>query len=229
MVRAAPVDDTLEMPPRAAPPTGPVADVTTAPDDRGRRRGRPAWLEFPILVVSALLIAVFIKTFLFQAFWIPSSSMEDTLHVNDRVLVSKLAFRFGDIQRGDVVVFDDPNGTPSGESVVEAVLRNLRESVGLSTPRSEFIKRVIAVGGDTVEVTDGVLLVNGEVVEEPYLHPTSDMADFGPETISEGHIFVLGDNRNASQDSRIFGEVEESSVVGNAFVIIWPIDRWGGL
>lgn len=229
MVRAAPVDDTLEMPSRPPPPERPVADETTTPATPGKRRGRPAWLEFPILVVSALLIAVFIKTFLFQAFWIPSSSMEDTLHVNDRVLVSKLAYRLGDIQRGDVVVFDDPNGVPSTESVVESVLRNLRESVGLSTPRSEFIKRVIAIAGDTVEVTDGVLLVNGEAVDEPYLHPSADMVDFGPETISQGHIFVLGDNRNASQDSRIFGEVEEAGVVGNAFVIIWPIDRWGGL
>jgi signal peptidase I len=109
------------------------------------------------------------------------------------------------------------------------VFRNLRESVGLSTPKSEFIKRVVGIGGDTVEIRDGELLVNGEPVDEPYLHPRTDMPDFGPESVPEGSIFVMGDNRNASQDSRVFGSVSEDAVVGEAFVIIWPIDRWGGL
>ena len=217
------VDDTLELPATAPhpsvgpPPAG--ADPTASTDapppaEPGGKSRRRVWIEFPVLIISALLIAVFIKTFLFQAFWIPSSSMEDTLEVYDRVLVNKLSYRFGDIERGDVVVFDDPNGDPADESVAESILRNLRESVGLSTPKSEFIKRVIGVSGDTVEVRDGALLVNGETVDEPYLHPRSDMADFGPETVPEGQIFVMGDNRNASQDSRVFGPVAEDAVVG---------------
>jgi signal peptidase I len=200
------LDDTVELPASMVPsPPDPGMPVEEPPSEARPRR---LWIEFPILVISALLIAVFIKTFLFQAFWIPSSSMENTLEVYDRVLVNKLSYRFGEIDRGDVVVFDDPNGAPTEESVVASVFRNLRESVGLSTPKSEFIKRVVGIGGDTVEIRDGELLVNGE---------------------PEGSIFVMGDNRNASQDSRVFGSVSEDAVVGEAFVIIWPIDRWGGL
>ncbi len=221
------LDDTVELPAALVPsPPDPGMPVEEPPSEARPRR---LWIEFPILVISALLIAVFIKTFLFQAFWIPSSSMENTLEVYDRVLVNKLSYRFGDINRGDVVVFDDPNGVPTEESVVASVFRNLRESVGLSTPKSEFIKRVVGIGGDTVEIRDGELLVNGEPVDEPYLHPRTDMPDFGPESVPEGSIFVMGDNRNASQDSRVFGSVSEDAVVGEAFVIIWPIDRWGGL
>jgi len=235
-----PLEDTLELP-SASRPAGArnVAGAGNADRDRvgggvpagdeGEPRHRRMWIEFPILVLSALLIAVFIKTFLFQAFWIPSSSMENTLEINDRVLVNKLSYRFGDIQRGDVVVFDDPNGEPSDESVVGAILRNLRESVGLSTPKSEFIKRVVGISGDTVEISGGVLVVNGEAINEPYLPPRTDMPDFGPATVGDGELFVMGDNRNASQDSRIFGTVDAGGVVGQAFVIIWPVDRWGGL
>jgi signal peptidase I len=192
----------------------------------------PFWVEFPLLIVVALTVAILIKTFLFQAFYIPSSSMEDTLNINDRVLVNKLSYRFGDIVRGDVIVFDDPRGgfEQSDESLVGSAVRNVLESVGLATPRSEFIKRVIGLPGDTVEGIDGGVYVNGERLVEPYLKdPDSPIPPFGPVVIPDGQLFVMGDNRAASQDSRYFGAIPEEDVVGNAFVIIWPPAHWGGL
>ena len=126
-----------------------IASEDAAPDDEGakpkRKRSYPFWVEVPVLMVLALLFAVVIKTFLVQAFFIPSESMLDTLRVDDRILVNKLAFRFGEPNRGDVVVFD--SGELRQESILEAVRRNLAESVGLSAPESDFVKRVIAVAG----------------------------------------------------------------------------------
>lgn len=207
-----------------APADGELAAAEPEPEHR-----RSFWRELPVLVLAALVIAVLIKTLLAQAFWIPSSSMEDTLEINDRVLVNKLSYRLGDFARGDVIVFDDPRGTATEESIPQAILRNLAESVGLSTPKSEFIKRVIGLPGESVEVRAGEVLVDGVVVAEPYLHPQTEMPDFGPEVVPEGHLFVMGDNRNSSQDSRFFGPIEETSVVGKAFVVIWPPSRWSGL
>ena len=195
-----------------------------------RRQPLPFWLELPLLVLVALVVAVFIKTFLVQAFWIPSSSMEDTLLINDRVLVNKLAYRLGDIERGHVIVFDDPRGGDDGdESIFRAVSRNVAEAVGLSTPRSEFIKRVIALPGETVEVRDNDVFINGQRIFEPYLKPGTRMRDFEVVTVPEGHVFVMGDNRNSSQDSRYFGPIPTDEIVGRAFVVIWPVSNWAGL
>ncbi len=185
--------------------------------------------ELPLLVLVALAIAVIIKTFIVQAFWIPSGSMESTLMVDDRVLVNKLTYRFGDFERGDIIVFDDPRGLAPPESIAESLLRNLAESVGLSTPKSEFIKRIVALPGETVEIRNGAVHIDGEPLQEPYVHPRSNMPNFGPEEIPPGYLFVMGDNRNSSQDSRVFGPVAEESVVGRAFTILWPTDRWSGL
>jgi signal peptidase I len=216
------------------PATYPPADLPDEPsgtsDDSKPRI--PFWIEFPVLIVVALAVAILIKTFLFQAFYIPSSSMEDTLQINDRVLVSKLNYQLGDVSRGDVIVFDDPRGgfdEPS-ESVVQSAVRNVLESVGLRTPRSEFIKRVIGVPGDVVEAREGDVWVNGERLDEPYLEdPSYRHPDFGPVVIPEGTFFVMGDNRASSQDSRFFGPIPGDDIVGRAFVIIWPPSRWGGL
>lgn len=204
-------------------------DGSESPDD-GRRI--PFWVEFPVLIVIALGVAILIKTFLFQAFYIPSSSMEDTLNINDRVLVNKLTYRFGDINRGDVIVFDDPRGgfEEPDESVIDSAVRNVFESIGLATPRSEFIKRVIGVSGDTVEGIGGMVYVNGMALDEPYLKdPGYAIPPFGPVEVQAGQLFVMGDNRAASQDSRFFGTIPTDDVVGKAFVIIWPPARWGGL
>lgn len=198
-------------------------------DDEEESHHRSFWRELPFLVLVALVIAVVIKTFVVQAFWIPSSSMEETLQINDRVLVNKLSYDFGDIGRGDVIVFDDPRGSQERESVAESVVRNLAESVGISTPKSEFIKRVVGLPGETIEVRNGIVHVDGEPLSEDYLHPRSNMPDFGPQTVAPGTFFVMGDNRNSSQDSRFFGPIDADAIVGRAFVVLWPPSRWTGL
>ncbi len=194
------------------------------------RARRSFWRELPLLLLVALLLAVLIKTFLFQAFFIPSGSMLDTLQVDDRVLVSKLSYTFGDIERGDVIVFDAPDGSEKREeNVVQAVARNVAESIGLSTPRTEFIKRVVGLPGETVEIRDNAVLINGEAIEEPYLPSGVRMRDMDEQTIPDGHVWVMGDNRNLSDDSRNFGPIDADTIVGRAVSIIWPPSRWGGL
>lgn len=202
----------------------------TAEEAENVKATRSFWLELPFLVVVALVIAVLIKTFAFQAFYIPSGSMEDTLQINDRVMVSKLSYVIGDVEPGDVIVFDDPRGSGGPqESVVGALLRNLAESIGLRTPQSEFIKRVIAVEGQTVMIADGVVFVDGLPIDEPYLAPGTRMPDFDQTTVPRGEVFVMGDNRSNSTDSRSFGTIPVEDIVGRAFVIIWPVSNWSGL
>jgi signal peptidase I len=192
---------------------------------------RSFWRELPILILVALVVAVLIKTFLVQAFYIPSGSMEETLMVGDRVMVNKLSYVFGSPGRGDVVVFDNPNHQGESESLLSALLRHVGESLGISSPDAALIKRVIAVGGETVEIRDNRVLVDGSAIEEPYIGPEVRMGDFGPEEIPEGYVFVMGDNRSrgGSHDSRAFGPIPEDDIVGRAFVIVWPASRWSGL
>ena len=157
--------------------------------------------------------------------------MIPTLEINDRVLVNKLSYTLSEPERGDIVVFDSPFAADvDEESLVDKVARNVAEALGLQTANAEdLIKRVIAVAGDTIEIADNVVLVNGVAIVEPYLSETAVMADFGPEVVPAGHIFVMGDNRARSQDSRRFGAIPEDDVIGRAFVRVWPVDRWGGL
>ena len=205
-------------------------DLPTPEERTKKKHLLPFWAELPLLVLAALVVAVVIKTFLIQAFYIPSSSMENTLQVNDRVMVNKLAYQFGDLARGDIIVFDDPRlSEPAVENVVESVQRNVGEAIGLAVPRSEFIKRVIAVPGETVAINDNRVYINGILIDEPYLKPGTSMSDMDATFVAEGEMFVMGDNRNSSQDSRIFGTVPIDTIVGKAFVIMWPADRWSGL
>jgi signal peptidase I len=183
--------------------------------------------ELPFLIIGALIVAVLVKSFLIQVFWIPSGSMEETLQVGDRVIVNKLAYRLGDPGRGDVVVFEPETADP--ESVFAKVSRNLLESVGLRTPESDLIKRVIGLPGDTIEIMGNELFINGSLLDEPYLRPNVRMNTFGPEVVPEGEYFVMGDNRSSSRDSRVFGPIEGSRIVGRAFSVVWPPRRWGGL
>ncbi len=191
----------------------------------------PFWIEFPILIVVALAVAVVIKTFLFQAFFIPSGSMIPTLEIGDRVLVYKLAYAWSGPKDGDVVVFEPPFGTQrTEEKIVEAVARHVAEALGLRSPDIEdLIKRIVATEGEVLEIRDNQLFIDGVAIDEPYIQPGSVMPDFGPVTIPVGHVFVMGDNRSHSKDSRVFGPVSVDAIVGRAFVRIWPIDRWGGL
>ncbi|MFN2389288.1 MAG: signal peptidase I [Actinomycetota bacterium] len=188
------------------------------------------WRELPVLVVIAFVIALLIKTFILQAFYIPSQSMESTLMVGDRVLVEKLSYRFGEPARGDVVVFEKDvarlNQPGTGEedgSFTDDIVDAFKGLFGFPTGKSQdFIKRVIAVEGDRVEGKDGTVLVNGESIEEPYLDEGVVTADFAAQEIPDGMIFVMGDNRMNSDDSRSSGPVPVDTVIGRAFVLIWP-------
>ncbi len=171
-----------------------------------------------------------IKTFLVQPFWIPSESMDDTIQVNDRVMVNKLAYRFGEPERGDIVVFRDPASPEIEENIPEAVIRSVLEAVGIRTRgQDDLIKRVVGLPGETVSIVDNRVLIDDVEIAEPYLSPTVIMPDFGPVEVPEGQVFVMGDNRQASFDSRRFGTVDLDALVGRAFVVIWPISNFSGL
>jgi signal peptidase I len=212
-------------------PEEPEPEVDDAADDdeSGEQKSETvAFLkELPFLIVGALIVAVIVKSFLVQVFWIPSGSMEETLQIGDRVIVNKLAYRLGDPSRGDVVVFEPE--TFEQESVPRKVARNLLESIGLRTPESDLIKRVIGLPGDTVEIRDNHVVVNGTPIDEPYLRPDLVMPDQGPWVVPEGFYFVMGDNRDHSNDSRVFGAIARDRIVGRAFAVVWPPSRWGGL
>jgi signal peptidase I len=199
-----------------------------APEAPEEPRRRSFIAELPGLLLTALVIAVVIKTFLLQPFWIPSESMLPTIEVNDRVMVNKLAYRFGEPQRGDVVVFRDPREEQIEESIPEAVIRSVLEAVGIRTRGDEdLIKRVVGLPGETIEVRDNHVLVNGAPIEETYL-PEVFMPDEPPITVGPDEVFVMGDNRDASFDSRRFGAIPLDDLVGEAFVTIWPISHFGG-
>jgi len=189
--------------------------------------------ELPALIIIAFLLALLIKTFLVQAFYIPSPSMEPTLKVGDRVLVNKLAYKFHSPRRGDIIVFSDP--TPDAQphrNPVSAFFHWVTEGLGFSAPTDEdFIKRVIGLPGDSVEERQGVIYVNGKRLEEPYLNSDADHRTLGPYTVQPDHLFVLGDNRNNSNDSRFqeLGQIPTDKVIGKAFIIIWPPGDFGAL
>ncbi len=181
------------------------------------------------MVAAAAVIAFVIKAFVAQAFYIPSGSMLPQLQIDDRVVVSKIAYRLHPPRRGDIVVFDCPEVScterkrPAG-SPVRRVLRSVAEGVGVVQPSAEeFIKRVVALPGETVEARSGAVYVNGRRLVEPYLPPGTATADFGPVTVPGGHLYVMGDNRSNSSDSRVFGPIPRSSVVGRTVVRIWPV------
>jgi signal peptidase I len=214
-------------------PTGaPDAFVARAKGDDGENdeRGVLGFLrELPVLIILAFVLAIVLKTFVVQAFYIPSGSMESTLKPGDRVLVNKL---FDSPSRGDIVVFENPKPGPQPDrGIIGGFLHWLSEGLGFARPADEdFIKRVIGLPGETVELRDGRLYVDGSEVAQPYLRGPEDTRDYGPITVPEGKLFVLGDNRRNSNDSRFgLGFVPEDKVVGEAFITIWPPTRIGWL
>ena len=195
----------------------------------GRDRGLLAFLrELPVLILLAFALALVLKTFVVQAFYIPSGSMEPTLMPDDRVLVNKVLYH---PHRGDIVVFEDPSGQQTDRGVVGGLFHWLSEGLGFARPANEdFIKRVIGLPGETVELRDGNLYVDGEQVPQPYLRGPPDTRPYGPKTVPPDSLFVLGDNRLYSNDSRYgLGFVPIDKVVGKAFVAIWPPSRIGWL
>jgi signal peptidase I len=182
-------------------------------DAKPRRRWRRTILEWLGVIGGGIAIALLVEAFLIQAFWIPSPSMEPTLDVGDRVLVNKLSYRFHDVNRGDVVVFERPPGASTGQN----------------GEVKDLIKRVIALGGDTIEAKEGNVYVNGEQIDEDYLEPGTPTDNLPLTTIPEGQLFVMGDNRTNSEDSRIFGPIDEDAIVGRAFIRVLPITDIGWL
>jgi len=179
------------------------------------------------MVAVAILVAFVVKTFVAQVFYIPSGSMIPQLAINDRVVVSKLAYRLHEPRRGDVVVFDAPGGHPSDHSSVPVrAVKAVLGAVGLSAPSTEeYIKRVIGLPHDRVEGHDGKVFVDGRELVEPYLPPGDVTSDFGPVVVGEGQLWVMGDNRDNSADSRVFGTIPRSTVVGRALARLWPPGR----
>lgn len=209
---------------------------------QGAKKPRSFWKELPLLIGIALLLALLIKTFLVQAFSIPSDSMMNTLQRGDRVLVDKLTPWFGsEPERGEVVVFHDPGGWLEDTATPDPnVLQQFLSFIGLYAEEKDLIKRVIAVGGDTVSCKEGgKVILNGKTLEESsYIYPGSSPCGdkpFGPITIPEGSIWVMGDNRQNSLDSRFHqnlpggGTVPNDKVVGRAVVVAWPVTRWATL
>lgn len=196
-------------------------------------------IELAVIVGMAILISFIIKTFLLRAFFIPSESMQPTLEVDDRIVVNLLAPGVMDIERGDVVVFEDTRnwwGSPAAETspVQDALI-----FIGLAPDTSSHyvVKRVIGLEGDRVECCDdnGRILINDEPIDEPYLfsgmEPSASSFDV---TVPEGHVWLLGDHRSASADSRSHveepdqGAVPEEDIIGRTLGIVWPVDRWSG-
>ncbi len=194
-------------------------------DEQTKRRSNTFWRELPILVVVAFVVALLVRVFVLQTFYIPSESMEHTLDINDRVLVNKVLYDFRGPHRGEIVVFKSPvswRGDPT---------------------EIDFIKRVIATGGDHVVCCDDRhrLVVNGSALNEPYLFHDADGSADRPSdepfdvTVPKGRLWVMGDHRSHSGDSREqflrtkdprAATIPEDTVVGRAFVVFWPVSRW---
>ena len=175
-------------------------------------------VEWVGVIGIALVIAIVVRMFLLQQFYISGPSMETTMFTNNRVLVNKFAYQIGDVKRGDVVVFD--RATVNGNDVVH----------------DDLIKRVIALGGETISIKACIVYINGAILAEPYL-PARDTEMTDPQdrcstvdivdtVIPQGEFFLMGDNRPQSFDSRMFGPITREMIVGRAFVIIWPVTQW---
>jgi len=223
----------------------------------GRRRGRvirrkemPLWQELPLLLVVAFCLAVLIRTFLVQAFYIPSGSMENTLAIKDRVLVNKVVYDMRDPLRGEIVVFrgtdnwaPEQPAEPISNTFGAKLGRTIGDLVGVSRPgERDFIKRVIGLPGDKIACCDdqGRITVNGEPVDEPYIFEDSPLEAppnprqctsrrFAEVTVPADEMFVMGDHRLVSQDARCQGPVPIDNIIGRAFVVVWPTSHFTSL
>ena len=209
-----------DLEPEPGPITGPASRPDSGPESKvdspifarvdgsKNRRSSPSRtvIEWIVLVGAALLVAFVVKTFLFQAFFIPSDSMVPTLIRGDRVLVNKLSYKAHDPNRFDIVVFLAPKGTETD------LIKDL-------------VKRVVGLPGETIEGRDGHILINGTVITEPFLPEGVQSRTFGPVKVPPKSYFMLGDNRPFSKDSTYFGPIERKTFIGRVFVRIWPPSR----
>jgi signal peptidase I len=202
---APPEQPEIPRPPAEAPPSPQHTDG----DGKKRVGGLRNAVEWVVIIAVALIGAFLIRAFVVQTFYIPSESMVPTLQKQDRVLVNKLSYRMHAIHRGDIVVFE--------------------HSPGFDPTIKDLIKRVVALPGETVQGKDGHVFIDGHELNEPYLRPGVLTTDFGPRLIPPDRYWVMGDNRTNSSDSRVFGPIAKSQVVGRAFVLIWPLSRIGQL
>jgi signal peptidase I len=199
------VEDPVIVP--APAPTAEAEVAEAAPETaRKKRKGkRKQGYEWLVLVAASLAVALIVRGFLIQAFYIPSESMVPTLVKNDRVLVNKLSYKLHDVHRGDVVVFTAPPGAATAQV-------------------KDLIKRVVGLPGETIEGRNGSIFINSKPLDEPYLPPDVRSRDFPPEKVPPDRVWVLGDNRQDSRDSTFFKSIDEHSIVGRAFVKIWPLN-----
>jgi signal peptidase I len=188
-------------------PAGSVEQAPQEAETKGRSRAFRWMVEVVIIVAAAFVLALLVQQFVVKPFAIPSPSMEPTLMEGDRVLVNRLVYHFHPPRRGDVFVFHPP-GRPGSDP---------------------FIKRVVAVAGDTIAVHEGALYLNGKPQDEPYIKEYPIEGDYPETTIEPGYVWAMGDNRNNSGDSRVFGPVSLDSIMGEAFAVYWPLGRIGGL
>jgi signal peptidase I len=220
----APHDPTPDQLPAGEPVDAAAADPTAAGTSGKHRRkdkepksATATLVEWALVIGGAVVLAIVVKAVLLQAFYIPSESMYPTLQRGDRVLVNKLSYRLHDVNRGDIVVFERP---PSETA----------------TDIPDLIKRVVGLSGEQIVIEGGRVLVDGEPLEESYLpEGVTTTADNAPNQcpredpclVPEGEVWVMGDNRNDSKDSRYFGTIDEDTIVGRAFVVVWPLNRFG--
>lgn len=179
-------------------------------EKRDKKGGWFSDIVLPMIVAFAIVFVV--RAFIVGMYYIPSESMLPTLQVNDHVMVTKFTYQMEAPERGDIFVFkyppNDSSGVPDGEKV-------------------DYVKRVIGLPGEVIEIKNGTVYIDGQPLEEPYLAEGTQMQDFGPETVPEDAYFAMGDNRNNSNDSRYWGPVEEAYIEGKVQWIYWPLDRWG--
>jgi len=170
-----------------------------------RKKGGGALEYLVILLISFALVFGFVRPFVMEAFWIPSGSMIPTLEIGDRVLVNKFIYRFTEPERGEIIVFESVDNT-----------------------KEDLIKRVVGLPGDKIAVRNGRLFLNGEPQREPYTNKKlPDRSFYAQATVPKNHVFVMGDNRGNSADSRVFGPLPEKNIEGEAFLRFWPPDRIG--
>jgi signal peptidase I len=240
-----PKDTQAESVPQSDEPTAetPAAEQSaTKSRPRRRKRKHSFWIELPVLIVAALILSLVIKTYVVQAFYIPSGSMQNTLAIGDRILINKVVYRFRGIARGDIVVFNgdgswNPAGPPANSDPFVRLFDNIKGIADIGGENDDtYIKRVIGLPGDHVVCCNakGQITVNGVALNETsYLFPGN-----APSTIAfnivvpKGRLWVMGDHRAISADSRYHmddpgdGTIPESQVLGRAFVVIWPASQW---